>query len=58
MTAKKMGRPTDNPKPHKLTVRLDDTGLEILDAYCAKNQVTRMEGIRQGVYKLKDGLKK
>ena len=33
---KKLGRPTDNPKPHKLTVRLDDRGLEILDNYCRR----------------------
>ena len=51
---KKLGRPTDNPKPHKLTVRLDDRGLEILDNYCRKNNITRMEGIRQGIYKLDD----
>ncbi len=55
MLTKKMGRPTDNPKPHKLSVRLDTEGLEILDAYCKKNQVTRMEGIRRGVHRLKDG---
>jgi hypothetical protein len=51
---KKMGRPTDNPKPHKLSVRLDDAGLKILDEYCAKKQVTRMEAIRHGGYRLKD----
>lgn len=51
---KKLGRPTDNPKPHKLTVHLDDRGLEILDNYCRKNNITRMEGIRQGIYKLDD----
>ena len=51
---KKMGRPTDNPKPHKLSVRLDDAGLRILDDYCAKKQITRMEGIRRGVHRLKD----
>lgn len=54
---KKLGRPTTNPKPHKLTVRLDNTGLEILDNYCQKKNITRMEGIRQGIYRLKDDLK-
>jgi len=58
LTAKKMGRPTENPKPHKLTVRLDDKGLKILDEYCKKHQLTRMEGIRHGIYRLKDGEKK
>ena len=51
---KKLGRPTENPKPHKLTVRLDDEGLSILDGYCEKKNVTRMEGIRRGVHRLKD----
>lgn len=50
---KKAGRPSKNPKPYKLTVRLDEKGLDILDAYCEQNAISRMEGIRQGVYKLK-----
>jgi len=51
---KKLGRPTENPKPHKLTVRLDNEGLKILDDYCEKKKVKRMEGIRHGVHRLKD----
>ena len=50
---KKAGRPSKNPKPYKLTVRLDEKGLDILDRYCEMNEISRMEGIRQGVYKLK-----
>lgn len=53
MTGKKRGRPTDNPKPIKLSVRMDEATLEILDAYCQRENVTRMEGIRQGIKRLK-----
>jgi|GEM_PF-3936251 len=50
---KKAGRPSKNPKPYKLTVRLDEKGLDILDTYCEMNEISRMEGIRRGVHKLK-----
>lgn len=53
MTAKKLGRPTDNPKPIKLSVRMDEETLKILDAYCQEKGITRMEGIRQGIKRLK-----
>lgn len=36
MTEKKLGRPTDNPKNTKLTVRVDAETLEILEKYCKK----------------------
>lgn len=50
--AKKMGRPTDNPKPFKITVRLDTESKAILDAYRAKNEVSQMEAVRRAVKKL------
>ena len=53
MTVKKLGRPTDNPKPYKLSVRVDKETLDILDDYCKANNINRMEGIRQGIKKLK-----
>lgn len=49
----KMGRPTDNPKEERISVRLDNECTEILDLYCAKNKVTRVEAVRQGIKKLK-----
>lgn len=58
MGDKKMGRPTENPKPHHIGVRLDDESKEILDSYCEQENVSKMEGIRRGVKKLKDDLKK
>jgi len=51
---KKMGRPTDNPKPIKLSVRMDEKTLEILDEYCKREGTTRMEGIRHGIHRLKN----
>jgi len=51
---KKMGRPTDNPKPIKLSVRVDLKTLEILDKFCKREGINRMEGIRRGIRRLKD----
>lgn len=49
---KKMGRPTDNPKGRPIHVRLDAEADAILEAYCAKECVTRAEAIRRGIYLL------
>lgn len=57
MTAK-MGRPTDNPKPYKITTRIDQESKDILDKYCIKEQVTQMEAVRRGIKKLETDLKK
>jgi Ribbon-helix-helix protein, copG family. len=52
--SKKMGRPTDNPKPIQLNVRLDKETLEVLDSYCKKKSITRVEGAREAIKKLKE----
>ena len=54
MAGKKMGRPTDNPKPYRIAVRLDAETKSILDDYCKNNQVNQMEAARRGIRKLKD----
>ena len=51
---KKMGRPTDNPKTVQFSVRFDSDTLKILDEYCAENQFTRPQGVREAVRKLKE----
>jgi metal-responsive CopG/Arc/MetJ family transcriptional regulator len=51
---KKRGRPTENPKSKKISVRLDDETLKVLDTYCEKNNVSRTEGIRKGISTLKE----
>lgn len=58
MTNKKMGRPTDNPKPYRVNARLDAESKEILDAYIEQEKITAMEGVRRAIKKLKDDLKK
>jgi len=55
---KKMGRPTDNPKSHQITVKFDDECKEIIDRYSEQENVSKMETVRRGVKKLKDDLKK
>lgn len=51
------GRPkADNPLAIDLKVRLDSDTNQKLLAYCEKNNVTKAEAIRQGIYLLlKDG---
>lgn len=55
---KKMGRPTDNPKPYKIAVKLDQEAKDILDAYCEQESVSIMEAARRGIKRLKPDLKK
>lgn len=52
------GRPTNNPKNNRVTVRLDDESTQILSQYCEKNAVERAEAIRRGIKKLEDEIKK
>lgn len=53
-----MGRPTDNPKPYRIGVKLDKESKDILDAYCEQESVSIMEAARRGIKKLKEDLKK
>lgn len=48
------GRPTDNPKEERITVRIDSECSEILYDYCKKNNVNKGQAIRIGIKKLKD----
>ena len=58
MGNKKMGRPTDNPKPYQMTVKYDEECKQILEQYCQQENVSLMEAVRRGVKKLKDDLEK
>lgn len=53
-----MGRPTDNPKAHQINVRLDDESFVTLEKYCKQEKIQRAEGVRRGIAKLKDDIKK
>lgn len=52
------GRPTDNPKPYKITVRIDEKNKAILDKYCKQESVSQMEAVRRGIQKLESDIKK
>lgn len=54
LTDKKMGRPTDNPKPNRITIRIDNETLNSLDGYCKKKSIERSEGVRRAIQKLDD----
>ena len=58
MSAKKMGRPTDNPKPFRIYARVDEECKEILETYVEQEKVSITEAIRRAIKKLKDELKK
>ena len=58
MVAKKLGRPTDNPKFNPVHVRLDEETTNILEEYCEQENVAKTEAIRRGIKKLKDDIKK
>jgi len=54
---KKRGRPTDNPKPFRIAVKMDAKTKEILDRYCEQENVTQMEAARRGIRRLESDLK-
>lgn len=56
--SKKMGRPTNDPKPYKITVRVGDNEKEILENYTTQEDVTQMEAVRRGIKKLESDIKK
>lgn len=58
MPSKKMGRPTTNPRPHKLNVRINERSKETLEAYCQQEAVNRTEAVERAIKKLEDDLQK
>lgn len=49
----KRGRPTENPRPNKLSIRISDEDKQILEDYCKEENVNRTEAISRGIKKLK-----
>ena len=46
----KRGRPyAENPKNVRVDVRLTKEELQMLDEYCIKNEVSRPQGLRDGI---------
>ena len=54
---KKMGRPTDNPKSHQITVKFDNECKEIIELYSQQEGVSKMETVRRGVKLLRGDIK-
>lgn len=54
----KLGRPSNNPRLNKISIRISDSDKEILDSYCEMHQVTKTEALSRGIKKLKDDIKK
>ena len=52
------GRPTDNPKNDRITVRLDKEALNTLNAYCEQEKTDRAEAVRRGIKKLASEVKR
>lgn len=52
------GRPTDNPKTNKITVRLDEESARIMKQYCEQESVEKAEAVRRGLKKLESEIKK
>ena len=57
MMSPRTGRPTDNPKSNKITVRLDKEATEIMNAYCEQERIEKGEAVRRGLKKLESELK-
>ena len=58
MVDKKIGRPTENPRLHKISVRIDDKSKDILEKYCEQEKVNKTEAINRGIYKLEKDIRK
>lgn len=50
----KIGRPTDNPKSTRITVRIDKECEDILTEYCKKNNLNTGQAVRISIKKLKN----
>lgn len=48
------GRPTNNPRPNKLSIRISDKDKATLEKYCEENNVNRTEAISRGINKLNE----
>ncbi len=51
------GRPTDNPKPYKFSMRLDENSRKILDKYCEQEKISQTDAVRRAIKLLEERLK-
>ncbi len=52
------GRPTDNPRPNKISIRISDKDKKLLEQYCEQENVNKTEAISRGINKLESEIKK
>ena len=48
------GRPTNNPRPNKISIRISDEDKSILEKYCEENNVNKTEAISRGIKKVEE----
>ena len=46
------GRPSDNPRRNKISIRISDDDKAILDEYCEREKVNKTEAISRAIKKL------
>lgn len=54
----RIGRPTDNPKIHRMAIRLDEASKQIIDAYSNQENINLNEAVRHGIKMLEAKIKK
>lgn len=52
------GRPTDNPRPNKISIRISNEDKQILEDYCEQESINKTEAISRGIKKLEKDIKK
>lgn len=52
------GRPTNNPRPNKISIRISDKDKELLEKYCEQEKINKTEAISRGINKLESDIKK
>lgn len=52
------GRPTNNPRPNKISIRISNKDKELLEKYCEQEKVNKTEAISRGINKLESDIKK
>lgn len=52
------GRPTNNPRPNKISIRISNIDKELLEKYCEQEKVNKTEAISRGINKLEKDIKK
>lgn len=56
MAAKKLGRPTDNPKEITTKIRFDKETYQMMEECSEQLHISKAEVVRRGVHKMHDDL--